>query len=388
MTLEIANKLISLRRARGVSQEELAAVIGVSRQAISKWERGEASPDIDNIILLSRFYDVSINELLCCGEEYEIAAEETAPESEPECAESELLPAPKTEPVPEDGAFSDTVSDIVCAARADLELFGIAGGDITVTLEGTEKEKAECSIYTEGSELHIETPRNDRRFGIFVRRTTLKISVGVPDTVRRVQAELFGGDAKLEGVTAKDLYIKTGGGDIDSLGSHSKGLVLTTGGGDISVRAAVADTAQIRTGGGDIEVEDMKVKELAELHTGGGDMEVTCEAGSVSAVSGGGDIELSARTRSLEAKSGGGDLTLKASGADRVLAKTGGGDIELKLGDITGASFELASAGGEAVLLAYGKRIESGKRVNASVGSGAAKVELKSGGGDITAFVE
>ena len=59
MTLEIANKLIELRKARGVSQEELAAHLGISRQAISKWERGEASPDIDNIVMLSRFYGVS-----------------------------------------------------------------------------------------------------------------------------------------------------------------------------------------------------------------------------------------------------------------------------------------------------------------------------------------
>jgi transcriptional regulator with XRE-family HTH domain len=386
MTLEIANKLTSLRRARGVSQEELAAVIGVSRQAISKWERGEASPEIDNIILLSRFYGVSVSELLCCGEEYESAAEETLPE--PEYAGEEPLPVLRAAPVPEDGALYGSVSDIVCAARADLELFGVEGEDITVNLEGSEREKEECSIYTEGSELHIETPKNERRIGFFLRRTTLKIIVGVPDTVRRVSAELWGGDANIENVNVKDAFVKTGGGDIEVMGSRVKGLVLTTGGGDISVTAAGAETAQIRTGGGDIEVNDLTANGALELHTGGGDMKVVCAADSVTAFSGGGDIELQARARVIDARSGGGDLNLKANGAESVSAKTGGGDIELKLSGVSGAAFDLATAGGEAELCAFGERIESGKRVSAAVGDGSAKIELKSAGGDVTVSVE
>lgn len=44
MNLEIANRLVALRRERGLSQEDLAARLGVSRQAISKWERAESSP--------------------------------------------------------------------------------------------------------------------------------------------------------------------------------------------------------------------------------------------------------------------------------------------------------------------------------------------------------
>ena len=64
MTLEIANRLIQMRKARGLSQESLAETIGVSRQAVSKWERAEASPDTDNLIMLARLYGVSIDELL------------------------------------------------------------------------------------------------------------------------------------------------------------------------------------------------------------------------------------------------------------------------------------------------------------------------------------
>ena len=53
-----------MRNKNNLSQEELAAKMGVSRQAVSKWERAEASPDTENLILLAKLYGVSIDELL------------------------------------------------------------------------------------------------------------------------------------------------------------------------------------------------------------------------------------------------------------------------------------------------------------------------------------
>ena len=64
MTLQ--EKLYSLRRKAGYSQEELAEKLGVSRQAVSKWERGESSPDINNVIAITQLYDVSVDELVSC----------------------------------------------------------------------------------------------------------------------------------------------------------------------------------------------------------------------------------------------------------------------------------------------------------------------------------
>ena len=64
MNVETANRLYELRKKFGYSQEELAEKIGVSRQAISKWERSEASPDTDNLIMLSRVYGITIDELI------------------------------------------------------------------------------------------------------------------------------------------------------------------------------------------------------------------------------------------------------------------------------------------------------------------------------------
>lgn len=64
MNIEIANRLIKLRKENGYSQEQLADALNISRQAISKWERGEASPDTDNLIELAKLYGVSVDYLL------------------------------------------------------------------------------------------------------------------------------------------------------------------------------------------------------------------------------------------------------------------------------------------------------------------------------------
>lgn len=64
MDTSIANRLAARRRAAGYSQEALAGKLGVSRQAVSKWERGEASPDTDNLIALAALYGVTLDELL------------------------------------------------------------------------------------------------------------------------------------------------------------------------------------------------------------------------------------------------------------------------------------------------------------------------------------
>ena len=68
--------LYELRKQKGLSQEELAEKIFVSRQAVSRWENGETVPSTETLKLLSEFFDVSVNTLLgsprqlicqCCG---------------------------------------------------------------------------------------------------------------------------------------------------------------------------------------------------------------------------------------------------------------------------------------------------------------------------------
>lgn len=62
--MTFAEKLKSIRKQAGMSQEKLAEKIGVSRQAITKWETGTGIPDIENIIAVSTLFNVSLDELL------------------------------------------------------------------------------------------------------------------------------------------------------------------------------------------------------------------------------------------------------------------------------------------------------------------------------------
>ncbi len=56
--------ILSLRQEKGLSQYQLAEMIPISRQAVSKWERGENIPDSYTLLKLSELFNVSINELL------------------------------------------------------------------------------------------------------------------------------------------------------------------------------------------------------------------------------------------------------------------------------------------------------------------------------------
>lgn len=69
MNVEIAQRLSARRKQAGLSQEALAERLGVSRQAVSKWERSESSPDTDNLIALAQLYGVSLDDLLYVDDE-------------------------------------------------------------------------------------------------------------------------------------------------------------------------------------------------------------------------------------------------------------------------------------------------------------------------------
>ena len=60
----LAEALKAQRTSRGMTQEQVAEAVGVSRQAVSKWENGTAEPSTSNLLALARFYGVDLNELL------------------------------------------------------------------------------------------------------------------------------------------------------------------------------------------------------------------------------------------------------------------------------------------------------------------------------------
>lgn len=87
--MNLAGKILYCRKKAGLSQEALAEKLGVSRQAVSKWETGDAVPELSKLVLLAKAFDVTTDWLLS--------------ESEPEPEES---PDPEIPPVPETPAQS------------------------------------------------------------------------------------------------------------------------------------------------------------------------------------------------------------------------------------------------------------------------------------------
>lgn len=66
--MDFSEKLLTLRKARDLTQEELAEKLNVSRQSVSKWESGQAVPELDKIVAMSAVFDVTTDYLLKSSE--------------------------------------------------------------------------------------------------------------------------------------------------------------------------------------------------------------------------------------------------------------------------------------------------------------------------------
>lgn len=129
MNIEIANRLVNLRKANNLSQEALAEKLGISRQAVSKWERAEASPDTDNLILLARLYGVSLDELLRTDDE---------------------IPMPEEEPEDKEESYSDDFAREWRAGGADENT------DVHIGKEGIFVQKDGERVHIGWSGIHVE----------------------------------------------------------------------------------------------------------------------------------------------------------------------------------------------------------------------------------------
>ena len=74
--MEFNEKLQELRKSRSLTQEELAEALFVSRTAISKWESGRGYPSIDSLKEISRFFSITIDDLICSEEMISVAENE------------------------------------------------------------------------------------------------------------------------------------------------------------------------------------------------------------------------------------------------------------------------------------------------------------------------
>ncbi|MBQ9980721.1 MAG: helix-turn-helix transcriptional regulator [Oscillospiraceae bacterium] len=82
--MPLGENIFNLRLARGMSQEELAELLGVSRQSISKWETGASVPELDKLIKMSELFEISIDNLVKGDETYSKPQSQTEAVPEPE----------------------------------------------------------------------------------------------------------------------------------------------------------------------------------------------------------------------------------------------------------------------------------------------------------------
>lgn len=88
--MNLNEKLVELRKAKGLTQKELAGALNVTRQAVSRWEVGTAAPSLDNLAFLSRLYGVPLDDFI----QEEGAGAETLEEPAGAPASQEPLPVP------------------------------------------------------------------------------------------------------------------------------------------------------------------------------------------------------------------------------------------------------------------------------------------------------
>lgn len=153
--MTFAEKLKSIRKQAGFSQEQLAEKIGVSRQAITKWETDSGIPDISNIMAISTLFDISVDELLS----------------------NEKLPKKQTKFLFE----SVTEYDIDEVKRYDMKF----GGAKTFTLSGYEGEKIRIRLTSDT----LSSLQNDFKVKIDDTRKRIDVDVSRKNGVTEATAK-------------------------------------------------------------------------------------------------------------------------------------------------------------------------------------------------------
>ena len=145
--MNFADKLKELRKQKGISQEQLAEKIHVSRQAITKWESGNGIPDIENLIAISSLFNESLDSLL--SEEKSLISKH------------EFLYESRTE------------YDLDSPKKIDLKI----GADHEVIIEKTKDEKIQ--VYAASNKLNylaqqvkVKIDENKKRMDVIVRHST------------------------------------------------------------------------------------------------------------------------------------------------------------------------------------------------------------------------
>lgn len=121
--MKLNEKILHYRRAAKLSQEELAELVGVSRQAVSKWELGEATPEVDKLLALARAFGVTTDELLS----------EAEPAQEP--PQAGTVPPPHAPVTPSSAPAEDRLDKLTGKLGQLIKRYGWLAG-VYVSLSG------------------------------------------------------------------------------------------------------------------------------------------------------------------------------------------------------------------------------------------------------------
>ena len=142
MDVQIASRLANRRREAGLSQEALATKLGVSRQAVSKWERSEASPDTDNLIALAALYGVTLDELLYGADE------QGSGSAEPEANTTEAT----------DAEQGDDPDDAACKAADHTQNAADAASDTDDAADASSAASSKDHVSIGWDGIHVSKP--------------------------------------------------------------------------------------------------------------------------------------------------------------------------------------------------------------------------------------
>lgn len=129
--MTLGTRIAALRRERGLSQEALGELVGVSRQAVSKWESDSALPDVNNCVALSRAFGITLAQLLELEEETAPSRELT--QEQLEMAETIARSIWSPCPAPKVGSSRGSGPGFWQRRWCWLWLWGQPGGDISWT---------------------------------------------------------------------------------------------------------------------------------------------------------------------------------------------------------------------------------------------------------------
>lgn len=169
--MKFNEKIVRLRKIRGITQDELASAVGVSRQAVYKWESGQSYPEVAKLLEIKLLFNISIDDLL--DDSFEIAMPEKKKRKrapKPEAKKPEAAPAPAAAPAPvaEEPVAEEPVAEEpaapVAEEKAEAPVSAPAAAEIP-----TVKEEPEAPVNTPAPTEAEEPKADEKKRGFFGR---------------------------------------------------------------------------------------------------------------------------------------------------------------------------------------------------------------------------